>query len=278
MQYTEAVFTVEPREPWTEILIAELAEIGFESFEPTPEGVKGYAKDEDFDPEALALMLERYQDLFSVTCNYGKIEPVNWNEVWEKNYAPVVINDQCGIRAPFHAPRTDLQYDILIEPKMSFGTAHHDTTALMIRWLLKTEVQAFAVLDMGCGTGVLAILAAMKGAGPVLAMDNYIWAYDNTIENVRRNGLFNVEVIHGDASTLSGINRSFDLILANINRNVLIEDLAVYVQKMNPGGLLILSGFFKEDESALLERAQEAGLRRVDAMYQNQWASVCYQK
>jgi ribosomal protein L11 methyltransferase len=278
MQYTEAVFTVDPREPWTEILIAELAEIGFESFEPTPEGVKGYAKDEDFDADAIASMLERYRELVRVTYNYGKVETVNWNEVWEKNYAPVVIDDQCGIRAPFHAPRPDLRYDILIEPKMSFGTAHHDTTALMIRWLLKTEVMASAVLDMGCGTGVLAILAAMKGADPVLAMDNYIWAYDNTIENIRRNGLSNVEAIHGDASTLSGMQHSFDLILANINRNVLLEDLSVYVQKMNPGGRIILSGFFREDEPALLERAQEEGLKRVDALYQNQWASVCYQK
>jgi ribosomal protein L11 methyltransferase len=274
MKYTEAVFTIYPPDPGREILMAELAEAGFESFEFSDEGLKGWAPQEDFNEEAINEIVERYSDRFSISFTWGEITPLNWNEEWEKNYASVVIDGRCGIRAPFHPPVPHLNFDIVIEPKMSFGTAHHSTTALMIRWLLELDVTGKRVLDMGCGTGVLAILAALKGAGDVVAIDNYVWAYENTIENCERNGVGKIEAIHGDVNALTAIDKPFDLILANINRNVLVEDIKHYAQYIDQGGMLLMSGFFIEDEEIIRDEALKHGLEYLDAKHQEQWSSV----
>jgi ribosomal protein L11 methyltransferase len=275
MKYVEAVFEIDPPEPAArEILIAELAEAGFESFEDTVEGLKGWAPEEEFSAKAVDEIIERYASIFTMNYTWGEITHVNWNEEWEKNYAPVVIAGRCGIRAPFHPPAPALDYDIVIEPKMSFGTAHHSTTALMIGWLLDLDVRGLSVLDMGCGTGVLAILAALKGAGTVVALDNYYWAYENTIENCGRNGVSHISTIHGDAETLGGLETDFDLVLANINRNVLLEDIAVYASKIKPGGILLMSGFFSEDEETIRHEAEASGFEFVDARHQENWSSL----
>lgn len=278
MNYTEALFTVDPLEPGRDILVAELAEAGFESFEFTDNGVKAYILNEQFNEKSVAEIIEQYKEIFKISWSWGEIVPVNWNEEWERNYSPVVIDEICGIRAPFHDPGQDLRYDIVIEPKMSFGTAHHETTALMIRWLLEMDVAGKSVLDMGCGTGVLAVLAAMKGAEPVVAMDNYIWAYTNTIENAERNGMPQIEALHGDASLLEQLHRKFDVILANINRNVLVDDMNVYVSKLNSEGVLLMSGFLADDAHLINEEAVARGMKKVSSKDFNNWTSVLYKK
>ncbi|MFO7722388.1 MAG: 50S ribosomal protein L11 methyltransferase [Bacteroidales bacterium] len=274
MKYTEAVFKIDPPDPGREIIMAELAEVGFESFEYTDDGLKGWAPEEAFSLSAVNEIAERYASLCKVTFTYGDITPVNWNEEWEKNYAPVVIDGRCGIRAPFHPPFTALDFDIVIEPKMSFGTAHHSTTALMTGWLLDMDLKGKTVLDMGCGTGVLAILAALKGAGKIVAIDNYIWAYENTVENCARNGAGHIKAIHGDVTALRGMENQFDLILANINRNVLLDDMGAYAACLRPDGMLLMSGFFAEDEEALRQQADAHGLEFLDSRHQEQWSSV----
>lgn len=278
LQYTEAIFEVSPPDPGREILTAELAELGFDSFEHTANGLKAWIITSKYDAIALSEMVQSYQGILQVAFTCGEVEPVNWNEEWEKNYAPVVIAGQCSIRAPFHDPRPDLPYDIVIEPKMSFGTAHHDTTSLMIQWLLELNPEGMVVADMGCGTGVLAILAALRGAREVTAIDNYVWAWDNTIENAQRNHIQNLIAIHGDVNALNEASGPFDLFLANINRNVLLDDMKHYLPAINGDGLLIVSGFFEEDAPILIREALKYNLSTVGEKYQNGWASVCFKK
>jgi ribosomal protein L11 methyltransferase len=277
MDYIESHFLVSNPLEWNDILVAELAEAGYESFESLPEGLKGWIPAALFNKETVEAILTKYRDAVDVTWQWGEIIPVNWNEEWEKNYPPVLIGDQCIIRAPFHEKQGNMSFDIVIEPKMSFGTAHHETTRMMIEWLLKMDLREKAVLDMGCGTGILAILAALKGASPVTAIDNYIWAYTNTIENADRNGVSQIKAIHGDVTVLEDLNETFDLLVANINRNVLLEDMQAYRQKLKTGGCLLVSGFFTEDEPVLDAEAQKRGLTKSGSRVLGQWSSVCYQ-
>lgn len=276
MNYKEALFKVEPAEPGNEILIAELAEAGFESFEITSEGLKAWISEPNLNPELVIEIIERYEGVLRVEYAFGDIETINWNEEWEKNYSPVVICNRCGIRAPFHPERPDLEFDIVIEPKMSFGTAHHNTTALMIEWLLETDVEGLSVLDMGCGTGILAILAALKGAVEVVAVDNYVWAYENTIENAERNAVDNIKAIHGDVVSLKELPDKFHLILANINRNVLLEDMNEYLSSMRNEGRLLMSGFLAEDAPCLEAEAERLGLTKVGVKVANNWYSLLF--
>lgn len=278
MNFIELIFTIEPLEPGRDILMAELAEVGFDSFEYTSDGLKAYCEDIGYHHEEVIEIVDRYSDAFRISWRKGEIESINWNEEWEKNYAPIVIDNRCSIRAPFHSPRPDLEYDLVIEPKMSFGTAHHDTTALMLRWLLDMDLKNKKVLDMGCGTGVLAIFAHIRGASFIMAVDNYIWACTNTKENAARNGADFIQVLHGDVKLMDEITEDFDLILANINRNVLLDDMPAYISRMAPKGLLLLSGFFIEDEPVLSGLAEKNGLRKKAILEQNNWSSVCYEK
>ncbi|HRZ42157.1 MAG TPA: 50S ribosomal protein L11 methyltransferase [Bacteroidales bacterium] len=275
MEYIEAVFSLQPVDPWREILTAELAETGFESFEHTPEGIKAWCPAGLFNAGAVEEVLSVYSCRCTMSWQHGPVAPVNWNEEWEKNYEPVVILDRCLIRAPFHTADKRYEFDIVIEPKMSFGTAHHETTRLMIGWLLSLDVSGKALLDMGCGTGVLAILAALNGASPVTAIDNYIWACENTTENAARNDV-TIKTIHGDVSALAELPATFDMILANINRNVLEEDIPVYAGELKPQGELLISGFFTVDEKILDQVAQKHGLMKVAGATMGQWSSVRY--
>jgi ribosomal protein L11 methyltransferase len=204
------------------------------------------------------------------------MEDKDWNAAWEANYEPVLIDGKCYIRAPFHAPMPETEYEIVIEPKMSFGTAHHATTAQMVSYLLETDVHGKAVLDMGAGTGVLAILATMKGASPVTAIDNDEWAYRNGLENAQHNHCEHLKVLLGDASLLG--NERYDIIMGNINRNILLQDIPQYVQCMNDGALLFLSGFYEEDLPALHNCCASNGLRYLDHKVKDRWVAARFER
>ncbi len=271
--YLEYNFQISPLNPATEILIAELAELGFDSFAETEDGLQAYIPKGETVPQVEGIgFLSNPEFKISYTCT--EVAPVNWNETWEKNFDPILIEGQCAIRAPFHAA-FDVPYEIVIEPKMSFGTGHHETTHMMLQFVLKAELQGKSVLDMGCGTGVLAILAAMRGAAPVTAIDIDSWSYENSVENVNRNGQGDIVVIQGDAHLLEG--RTFDIILANINRNVLLQDLPAYREALTASsGELYLSGFYEEDLPLLSDKCQSLGLRFSEKLKKGNWVSAKY--
>lgn len=275
VKYTEFQFTVSPLEPTRDILVAELGELGFESFEETEEGLNAYIPSADVKDLALDDLWLMQSDDFTITYSQLEIEPVNWNEEWEKNFEPIEVDGKCTVRAPFHA-KTDTEFDIVIEPKMSFGTGHHETTHLMIKHLLKLDVAGKKTLDMGCGTGVLAILAAMKGAGPVEAIDIDPWCVENTTENCERNAHPDIKVELGTSPIL--VNRQYDLIIANINRNVLLEDIPVYASCLNDGGTLLLSGFYTEDIPLINSACNAHGINFTMNYEKNNWVACKFAK
>jgi len=256
-----------------DILIAELGQVGFESFTENPDGVEAYIQKNDWN----ASLLDDVQILQSeeVTFSYDvkEIEQVNWNQEWENNFEPIVVDDQVSIRAPFHK-NPGLAYDIVIEPKMSFGTGHHETTHLMIQHLLDLDLQNKKVLDMGCGTGILAIFAEMKGAGPIDAIDIDNWCYENSLENVERNNCSAISVFEGDSSLLK--SDSYDVIIANINRNILLQDMAIYAASLKENGILLLSGFYTEDIEKINESATSNGLKQEKKLVRNNWVGLKY--
>jgi len=264
-------FKVTPLQPGVEIIIAELGFAGFESFVETEEGVTAYIQKEEWNHDILNDIQILESDEFEITYTFEDIEQVNWNEEWEKNFSPIVVDDVCSVRAPFHE-KPNTQYDIVIEPKMSFGTGHHETTHMMIQHILKNDFKDKSVLDMGCGTGVLAILAEMKGAKPIDAVDFDNWCYLNSIENVERNNCKHITVIEGDASVL--INKKYDIIIANINRNILLNDMAVYASCLNKKGLLFLSGFYKEDIPLIQQACEKHMLKFEEKLERNNWVSL----
>jgi ribosomal protein L11 methyltransferase len=273
--YIEFQFTVNPLQPASEILIAELSYAGFESFVENEEGVTAYVVSEEFDEEAFAGLHILQSDEFEITYSSQEIEKVNWNIEWEKNFNPIIIDDQCSVRAPFHE-KPETEFDIIIEPKMSFGTGHHATTHMMLQFILKNELEGKTVLDMGCGTGVLAILAEMKGAKSVDAIDIDNWCYLNSMENVVRNNCELISVYEGAAELLEG--KHYDMIIANINRNILLEDISKYSECLNPGGELFLSGFYIEDIPAIEAECNLYGLKIEDELEQENWAALGFIK
>jgi ribosomal protein L11 methyltransferase len=264
-------FKVTPLQPGVEILIAELGYAGFESFVETEEGVTAYIQKEEWNGDILNDIQILESDEFKITYTFDDIEQVNWNEEWEKNFSPIVVDHLCSVRAPFHE-KPNTQYDIVIEPKMSFGTGHHETTHMMIQHILKNDFKNKSVLDMGCGTGVLAILAEMKGAYPIDAVDFDNWCYLNSIENVTRNSCKHITVIEGNASVLT--NKKYDVIIANINRNILLEDMAVYASCLNKNGLLFLSGFYNDDIPMIQQACEKHMLKFEEKLERNKWVSL----
>lgn len=268
-------FNVEPKEPGTEILIAELGELAFESFIETEEGVSAYIQ-KDFWNEAILEDIYILQNPeFKISYTIEDIEQVNWNEEWEKNFNPIDVDGKCYVRAPFHE-KSNAEYEIVIEPKMSFGTGHHETTHMIIQHLLETDVKDKKTLDMGCGTAILAILAEMKGAKPIDAIDIDNWCYLNSIENAERNNCQHISVYEGDAELLKG--KSYDVIIANINRNILLNDMQTYVDCLNENGILFLSGFYTEDFEAINESCVSKGLIFEKDIVRNNWMSLKYKK
>lgn len=281
--YLGYTFTVHPIAPATEILIAELGYAGFESFTETETGVIAYIQKEEAFPNKTTvdfkLPLENIQilrsDEFEISYTAEEIEQVNWNEEWEKNFEPIEVDGKCAVRAPFHT-KTDVEFDIVIEPKMSFGTGHHETTHMMIKHLLKLDVTDKKTLDMGCGTGVLAILAEMRGAHPIDAIDIDNWCYLNSIENAERNYCKHIKVAEGDATLLT--DKSYEVIIANINRNILLQDIPIYANALTPQGVLLLSGFYTEDIALITEKCNENGLYFVGNYERNNWVACKFEK
>jgi len=275
MNYIEYNFTVSPTEMGAEILMAELAEVGFDSFEDTPTGIKAYIPKDSWNEHILQDIYLLSNPEFTISYQITEIEQVNWNEEWEKNFSPIVVEDLCTVRANFH-PVPNTRYDIVITPKMSFGTGHHETTYMMLQQLLPLSLEGTKVLDMGCGTGILAIMAALRGAHDITAIDIDPWCVENATENVQQNNCSFITIKEGDVSLIAG--EQYNLILANINRNILLSDIPAYTQALLPQGLLLVSGFYEEDLPAIKEKCQEVGLTYLSHIERNRWVSAKFQR
>jgi len=279
MKYYEIAITFSDLNVWKEIFVSLLADLGCESFADgeTDSVLLAYIAENNYHAEKIKFFFETYSVKTDYKYKIQEIEQQNWNAVWEANYQPVMINDRCYIRAPFHAPK-ETEYEIVIEPKMSFGTAHHETTSLMIEFLLEEEIENKSVLDMGAGTGILAILSYLRGAKPITAIDNDEWAYLNNIENNARNNAETIRVKLGDASLLDE-HEKYDVIIANINRNILLSDLPAYVNVLNKSGTIFLSGFYLAGDLEIIsQKCSELRLNLVKVKDKNRWCAAKYSK
>jgi ribosomal protein L11 methyltransferase len=274
MHLFELIFLHEGDTATTELLIALLAEAGCNSFLEESDKLMAYVEAESIDDSNFATIVSALKMDGIKYMGHKAMPEKNWNALWESAYEPVLIDNRCLIRAPFHPAIEGIQYDIVIMPRMSFGTAHHETTALMISLLLEQELSGKAVVDMGCGTAVLAILARRMGAEPVLAVDNDEWAFNNARDNVVWNDTADIDVEFGDVSLLA--KRKFNMIIANINRNVLLADMQHYAQAMYAGSLLMLSGFYFADLEMIKQNAFETGFDFVLSKSKNDWTAAVF--
>ena len=276
MNYTKIIFKLDPdNQDNREILVAMLSDQAFESFDETEEHVLGYVPGESFN---FAEMNEIISTLpFSVHTENEMIPDQNWNEVWEKNYfKPLLIGNRCLVRAPFHTEYEPAEFELVIEPKMAFGTGNHETTTLVAEQILNMEMVGKTVLDMGCGTGILGMLASLKGAKSVTAIDIDTWSFESTVENARFNNIFNLEAKLGDASLLA--NETYEIIFANIHKNVIINDLPAYKKVLQSGGKLYLSGFYTYDMPEVKKRAESLGLQETGFHEKNNWVVYSFEK
>ena len=259
-----------------EIILAQLAELGFESFSESENILQGYVREDVYDEQAVASYLASLKVSHDLEFAFQRIPEQNWNALWESAYEPVTIRGKCQVRAPFHPPVPGIEYDLVIEPRMSFGTAHHETTSLMLELMMEEEIAGKDVLDMGCGTGVLAILAFKMQAARVVAIDNDEWAFSNALDNVAVNGAAAIRVIRGEVDGI--LLPGYDLIVANINRNVLLKDIPGYSGFLNGKGVLLLSGFYEQDLEMISEVAAGAGLHYVTHKSANHWVGARFMK
>ena len=276
MKYFEVTFTAQPcNEIITDVISALTSEIGFESFVPTETGVEAYVQQSLFDEGQLKDMVANFP-LPDTQITYTITEPEdkNWNEEWEKNFfQPIVIEDRCVIHSTFHKDYPKAEYDIVINPQMAFGTGHHETTSSILGELLDADLKGKSVLDMGCGTSILAILASMRGADSVTAIDIDDWCVNNSRDNIALNGITNITAELGDASLLKG-RKPFDIIIANINRNILLNDMPAYAACMHSGSELYMSGFYVEDIPVIREKAESLGMKFVHNREKHNWTAV----
>lgn len=274
MDFIQVNFTINPYEEYiADILAAELGELGFDTFVPMANGLEAFIPALTFNTPDLDDLIANFVIEVSIDYKVTKIESKNWNEEWEKHYfEPIIIENECVIHSSFHKNVPKAKYDIVIDPKMSFGTGHHETTSLVIAELLHMNPEGKRVLDMGCGTSVLAILAAMRGATDILAIDIDSWCTENSIENIELNNVKGIEVRKGGAELLTGMQ--FDIILANINRNILLADMEQYASCLKSGGELYMSGFYSEDVALIEAEANKNGLELVSTKLKNNWAAV----
>ena len=275
MKTYEYTFTSPNSDIQHDVLVTMLADLGFDSFMDDDLGLKAYlTADHPLDgavEDLLGMDTFRGIHLLSVEVMPDK----DWNEVWESSYPPVIVNERCRVRAPFHEPDPDFEFDLVIEPKMSFGTANHETTAQIIQLMLDTDFKGKDVLDMGSGTAVLAILAKKLGAGRVMAIDNDEWAYRNAFTNCELNGVNDLEIVLGDASSIQG---DFDVVLAKINRNILLRDMHFYVEAMRPQARIFFSGFYTEDLNGIKAEASRLGLHYQRHLAKNNWVAAEFLK
>jgi ribosomal protein L11 methyltransferase len=278
MNYYELLFTTITTEDYQQdLLINALGEIGFDTFEELDLGFKAYIPSADFDEELLQETLLPYQEMFTFSYEVTLIPQKNWNEVWESNFEPIAIGDQVFVRATFHEPQPEFKYEIVIDPKMAFGTGHHQTTAMMLKLMLENEFTAKNVLDMGCGTGILAIMAAKLGATAITAIDYDPVCYESTIENAQLNHIDNIKAICGSKEVIP--DEQFDTILANINRNILIDQMQSYSNVLKQDGEIYFSGFYeKPDLDIIIDEARKYGLKYITHKTDKDWVAAKFVK
>ena len=276
MNYTKISFKLTPdSEENREILVAVLSDLAFESFDETEDQVEGFVPGESFNFDEMNAITSTLP--FSVETQNEMIPDQNWNEVWEKNYfKPLLIGGRCLVRAPFHTEYEPAEFELVIEPKMAFGTGNHETTTQMAEQILKMELTGKTVLDMGCGTGILGMLASLKGAKSITAIDIDKWSFESTVENARLNNISNLEAKLGDASLLD--SETYEVIFANIHKNVIISDLPASEKVLQPGGQLYLSGFYTHDMPDVREKAESLGLQETGFHEKNNWVVYSFRK
>ena len=276
MEYTEIDIRLNPVIPFADILVARLNEIEFESYCEDETGIKAYVQTHLLDESAVKEIINEVAKLCKLSSSITNVPQENWNKKWENNFDPVYINNKCVIRAHFHDAFPNVEHEIIITPKMSFGTGHHETTALVMNEMFGIDFKDKAVLDMGSGTGVLAILAAKLGATSLIGIDFDEWAYENALDNAAINAISTISFIHGDAGAIG--DATFDIILANINRNIILKDIAIYVKAMNIKSEIIFSGFLKEDIPLILKKSEQLGLELVVSKHKNKWQMLHLRK
>ena len=278
MDYKKAIINFTPFEEWLrDVLIAQLGETGYDSFLETETGFEAFIPENQFDNETVNQIINAWGEDFTFEISFENNKSRNWNEEWEKNYfKPLVVGNECVVRAPFHTDFPKAKYEIVIEPNMAFGTGNHETTSMMLEYIMEENMEGKNVLDMGCGTGILGILASMKGAAKITAIDIDEWSFKGTGENAVLNKIGNIEVKLGDVSLLD--NEKYDIILANIQRNVLLADLPAYSKCLNKNGKIFLSGFYTEDIPSIKTKAEETGLKDAGFKTKNNWVAYLFLK
>lgn len=275
MYYSRLQVICDPE--FSEILMAEIAEVGFDTFMENEKGFEAFAEQSNYDKEKLHEIKEKYSQFTPITFYQDRIEKKNWNEEWEKNYEPILVDDRCLIRASFHIPEKQYPYEIIITPKMSFGTGHHQTTYLMVKSQMEMDHRNKTVIDAGCGTAILSIMASKLGAASVEAFDIDDWSVINGQENIEVNGCNNIHIRQGKISDLT-FEHNADIILANINKNILLEEMHQYAAYLNLGGQLLLSGFYENDIPDLLKEAARYSLTQVTSNTREKWAALLLKK
>lgn len=274
MQYIQVTFSLGNAADYhKDLLIDELASIGYNTFEDTPDGFAAFAELASYNESDLAEIAGRYKD--EIACSYTVMEIAaeNWNEEWEKNFEPLIIDDQCYVRATFHQPQPQFKYEIVIDPKMAFGTGHHQTTTMMMQYILSADVSGKLILDMGCGTGILAILASKAGAGALIAIDNDDICYQSTLENAALNNIGNLTTACGGKEAIPHLD--FDIILANINRNILLDQIADYAKVLKAGGSIFFSGFYESPDLDMIKSAcKPFGISYTDHKKIDDWVAA----
>lgn len=278
MKYIQVSFSFDQIEEYQQdLLINELGDIGFNTFEDTTDGFAAFIEQEVYSESELKTVLAAFEGDFNCRYEVLAIEGQNWNEEWEKNFEPLIISDQCYVRATFHEAQPKYPYEIVIDPKMAFGTGHHQTTTMMMEYILSTDVANKEILDMGCGTGILAILAAKRGAARLVAIDYDEVCYESTLENTALNGITNLRAICGGKEVIP--KEQYDIILANINRNILLDQIPVYAGVLKTEGYIFFSGFYESPDLDMITQACATfGIYYVDHKKMGDWVAACFKK